>query len=495
MTKLVINDPPWVELTEMSELDIELAKRFLTYQDRAVEFLLQKTKKQQYWAQRDPEGWAARIEELKAQRKRCLLFQREDETYFTYSGLAEQLSGALGGAVIDNQINYPEPCNISWETIPPPLRPYQLSSKQDLLKARHGAVSIATGGGKSRILLELVHDLGSLRSLVVAPTVAIAEQLYKDFVKYLGPKKVGFFGGGKKHLKHITVAIAASLVRVEKGTEAWDWFQGCGVVAFDESHLLAATTYDKLATGVAGKACYRFSTSATQMRNDGADVLLNGLIGKIVCYLSVKDLVDSGYLAKPNFTMVRCQSSSSEQYDDVQKMMRKHHYLNPNLLKKAADVANKSVRLLDHSVLILIDEIAQFNAIFPYLKFESKFAYGQGGTTAAKSKLAKAFQSSDPTKLIKAFEAAEYPILVGTIGILGMGVDMRRVQTIIYLAGGKSPIQVAQAVGRGTRLCEQVDKKEFNFVDFCVEDIPVLVRHSEAREKVYNSLYPPTRWI
>jgi superfamily II DNA or RNA helicase len=129
------------------------------------------------------------------------------------------------------------------------------------------------------------------------------------------------------------------------------------------------------------------------------------------------------------------------------------------------------------------------------LKFDCRFAYGEGSQKTAKVKLPDGFQNSDPTKLVAQFEEGQFPILVATTGVCGMGVDFRRVKTIIYLGGGCSQIQVTQAAGRGTRLAPDVEKTEFNFHDFCVTDIPMLERHSKQREKHYNAIYPTVKWV
>ncbi|NBT57431.1 hypothetical protein EBT16_01480, partial [bacterium] len=68
------------------------------------------------------------------------------------------------------------------------------------------------------------------------------------------------------------------------------------------------------------------------------------------------------------------------------------------------------------------------------------------------------------------------------------GTDIRACKAIIYLQGGKSEIQVKQAVGRGTRRTET--KSDCFFIDFNVKNIAVVHRHALARKEIYQDIYP-----
>ena len=113
------------------------------------------------------------------------------------SGVLKLVLAEFPTATFENKVVYPEGVSIHWDKVPPKMRPYQELALAALLKANHGAISLATGSGKSLVILNLVKKLG-LKTLVVAPSVSIAEQLYRDFVKYVGKKYVGRFFSSKK---------------------------------------------------------------------------------------------------------------------------------------------------------------------------------------------------------------------------------------------------------------------------------------------------------
>jgi superfamily II DNA/RNA helicase len=188
------------------------------------------------------------------------------------------------------------------------------------------------------------------------------------------------------------------------------------------------------------------------------------------------------------------------------KMTQQHLYYSPAVLKKAATIINHVARL-GQRVLVLVDEMEQFTRLLSLLTVDCRFAHG-GVTKQNRGKLPEKYWAADPTALVKAFDNGEFPVLVGT-SCISMGTDVRTCETVVYLQGGTSAIQVPQAVGRGTRRGYQYTdghrKTEFNFIDFAPvitndayddtgngEDRPwsIVYRHAVARAKLYNKLYP-----
>jgi superfamily II DNA or RNA helicase len=513
---LSVRTPAYVTLDGLTPVQVESCRRFLTFSDKGVQYLLTRHKQNRWFKANEPEKWLARLEELKAQQKRCLLFEsvgkpqlEECGQYFTYSGLKQDLMAHLRIDVSETLVEYPDPKPMAWASPPHMLRPYQVEAAYLCEQHKHCAISLPTGSGKSRVLMELCKRYG-LPTIIMAPTKSIAGQLYRDMVKHLGKKYVGMYGDGKKELtKLFTVCIAASLTRVDEDSPAWKWFSTCKVFIADESHMCPADTLEQVCMGVSRLAPYRWFFSATQTRNDGSQMVLKGITGPVVMDLTLKDLVDQGYLAKPLFRMMKVPSNSSFSSMDVQKMTRKHLFCNPDVLRMAAKVANSVIKEHGHRVLILVDEVSQFPLLQPLLKYESRFAHG-GVTKENRGTLSPDYWKSDPTDLVARFDNGEFPILVGT-GVISMGTDVKSPETVIFLRGGSSVIDIPQSVGRGTRLFTFPDgrqKKSFNFVDFDVHlnddkysdsseweedaEISPLHRHALARARMCEKLYPGT---
>lgn len=470
---------------KLTELEL-----LLTYRDKTAEWTWRKAKKSPYLANRLGEEYADYLLDLQSKIKKKLLFE-DEQGYFTHSGLASLIADHFNDRV-DDEIDRPYPDNIPWATKPTKIaRPYQNTAEHNLLSVRHGAVEIGTGLGKSLIILNLTKALG-LKTLVMCPSKSIAGQLYKEFLKAFGKSRVGQFYGGKKDSKKLfVIAVDKSLSLVEEGTDHWTNLSASKVFIADESHLCPAATLAKVCFGLASLAPYRFFFSGTQMRNDGAGLLLTGITGPVVFSMTVREGVDQGFLAKPIFRMIKLDSKVDFSSSDANEQTRAHLYYNPAVNRRAAQIANYAY---EHTgpVLILVEEVEQIAYLMPYLRHKAAFAHG-GLTKDNKDKVPAQFHDANVDKLVDEFNAGNIPILVGT-SCISTGTDICANRTTIYLQGGKSEIQVRQGpVGRSTRLFD--DKKECMIYDFSIENVETLKRHAEARAKIYADVYDPPEWV
>jgi superfamily II DNA or RNA helicase len=494
----------------------------LTYTDRRVEFELNKVRQSLRKYQTTLRSYmesklgtsgynrlittqSARVKELESQRKQTLLTRLPDGTVEFPSGLAERVAGVLGIKLdLTPAFALPESENIPWAKVPPQARPYQDEALEAMVSAAGKgpvAISLPTGSGKSLIAANLLKNYG-LPALVMAPSTSIATQLVEDLTRFFGSKYVGLFGGGKKQSdKKFVVGIDDSLTRVEPGSKHWINLCNRSVFIGDESHLVAADTLKTVCLGLAGSSPYRFFVSATQLRTDGLDMVLEGIIGPIVYRKALKELVNEGWLARPKFKMIRMNTNKPQfQSPDANKMTREHLYYSSQVNQLAAKIVNQYVQN-QKPVLILVQEVEQFAHLAKHLQGRVGFAHGPLSKDNQET-VPVEHRQSDPTALVAEFNAGDLPILVGT-SCVSTGTDVRAAEAVVYLMGGASEIKVAQAVGRGTRGGPKgvkvlnpwtgVQKLDCQFIDFCVEgggdpDRFPTSRHAQARVDVYRDL-------
>jgi superfamily II DNA or RNA helicase len=471
-------------------------KILLTYHDKKVDFQISRLKNSSFLSWKlGPEGMKEAIDTLKAQQKKTLIWEDENGQY-TFPSFAEKLNNhfkARFQTSIVSEIDYPEEQLIPWSKVPThKLRPYQDEMVEKLFNAKHAAIEAGTGLGKSKCILHLAKKLGQ-KTVVMTPSVSIADQIYDEFLHHFGPKYVGAFYSSKKDSKKkFVISVAASLAKVSAEGEKNPHYKNLSsstVFIADESHTCPAKTLEDVCHGLMADAPYRFFFSGTQIRGDGLDLLLEGITGPIVARMSVKDGVDQGYLAKPQFFMVKATSNSTFESRDANDMTRQHLFYNKNVNQTAAYIANKSADLGDHPVLILVDEFQQFAHLLPHLKH--KVAFAHGGVTKENAKFIPVqYHESNPNELVEKFNNMEIPILVGT-SCISTGTDIRSVKSIIYLMGGKSETNIKQCVGRGTRLFD--GKKSFRFYDFDVYNVQTMHRHAEERKVIYDLIYGPVK--
>lgn len=487
--RLKLVSPTKLLLSELSPKELSELTVSWTYTDKKVSFEIQRLKKAK-WFNPDLQD---KIDLLKKKEKVCLLTQEPDGTYSLPAGLRRAIEDKYGTCA-SREFQYPEPQLIPWAQVPEhKLYPYQKESLNLLLEEKHGRVELGTGLGKSFIALNVAKELG-LKTIVMSPSSSITEQLYNDFLKHFGKKYVGAYFEGKKEFKKLfVIGNGQSFTRVEPGSEAWEELSKAQVFIADESHQCPAATLNKVCFGLAADAPYRFFFSATQMRNDGLDKLLDGISGRTVYSKTVREGVDEGYLAKPVFRMIDTHSDLIYDTDDANEMTRKHLYYNPRVIRQAAEIANLSVERLGHQVLILVDEIEQFTRLLGALKHVAKFAHGplQAGNV---DKVPVEYRDDDPNDLVRRFNAREFPILVGT-SCISTGTNILSVKTCIYLKGGKSEIEVKQGIGRCTRLMPEIGKTACTIVDFDVTNVSVLTKHAHERKKIYEEIYGPVNVV
>lgn len=498
-----------------SEIIREL-KAKLTYTDTSVDFMIGKNRKTLKSMVNNPNFWkeklggkyqgrliwlTSEIKKLEASKQRCLLelVNEEASLFEVPSGLLHVVQSVIPAYKPDLP-ELPEPKLVPWSEMPPRLRYYQEEAVAALLEASErgipACISLATGGGKSLIIATLIKKL-ALKTLVMVPSTSIANQLYDDLERFFGRGKVGMFGGGKKQSNRlITVGIDDSLVRLKPGDEHWDNLSECQVFITDEVHCIASETQEMVASGVASKASRRFGLSATVMRNDGRDLLLEGYAGPIVYRKDLLELVQEGYLAKPEIQVHKLDSGVSGLPEDPNEQTRMHLFYSDAVNRKAAEIANRAVAA-KRPVLVAIDEIEQFAHIIPHLNTKLRIGFAHGPLTKEnRDTVPEPYRSQNPKEQVDLFNDGKLDILVGT-SCVAMGTDTRLPECGIYLVGGKSLIELSQRMGRCTRGGSKgtvenpytgEKKVSFEWHDFWVTNSPVCTYHAKERSRYYKEL-------
>lgn len=514
--KLTLVSPLKLYIDGLEGIRLSEVKESLTYRDKKIQYELQQHKRATWFENKyGTDAYQEKLADLQAKEKICLLNQDPDGRYWVMSGMRAYLERKYG-LTTDVRVKYPEPRLMPWAEVPNKTPyPYQENARVALLGRLHARVEMGTGLGKSFILLNICRELG-LKTVIMAPSTSIADQLFQDFQKHLGKKHVGAYYDGKKDFKKlIVIGNAQSFTRVEPGSPAWEAMSKAQVFMADESHQCPAATLSRVCSGLLADAPYRFFFSATQMRNDGLDKLLDAITGPTVYSMTVREGVDQGYLSKPVFRMIKTRSENGFASDDANEMTREHLYRNRLVLAQAAEIINQSVERLGHQVLVLIDEVEQFTLLRPMLNHQVGFAHGpltatkyktddQGNkilgrdgypivvTKGNRDSVPPEYWESEPNDLVAQFNDNKFPILIGT-SCISTGTDIRTVKTMVYLKGGKSEIEVKQGVGRCTR--KVPGKTACSVVDFDVANIAILSKHAKARRDIFDDIYGPTQVV
>jgi superfamily II DNA or RNA helicase len=477
-----------VKALVLDSTDEELAdlREDLTYTNTAAAHDVKRHYNNNWLRRQNNEAWEKRLDFLKSKVKNTLVFEDEEGKTFIRPGSIPYLSPYD----VENTVVYPIPKKIPWAKIPK-FTPYiyQKESIERLLKERHGCVSITTGGGKSLILLHICRELG-LKTIIMTPSAAITDQLYKEFTGYFGKGNVGKYGDGRKDTdKLFTLATGQALTRIESDSDAWKEFSKTQVFISDESHANPAETMESVCHGVLANAPYRFFFSATQVRNDGQNKLLESINGRIVHTLTTRDAILGGYICSHEFKIVRIESSNPNMTADEPLENKRIHLLrNKNIAAFAAKLANASA-IQGKQTLILVEEVSQIAMIVPLLTVPYAIAHSE---TKKDRLLELKIPKADVGKAIEDFNKNEVKVLIGS-SCISMGCNIYPVHNLVNIQGGSSEIKTKQALGRSVRLHNQnpwadrcLPKDKATIWDFDIWDVGVLDHHLKARIEWYE---------
>lgn len=467
---------------------MQSVKKFLTYKNTSIDFVLRKHKNNQWWKRKNSITWEYRLKELESQLWDCLLKTKAGK-FYVKPGALPMLSQSFTVS-IDNQVKYPDIRPFPWKKKPEfDLYPYQEESVRKLIDIKHGNISLPTGAGKSLTLLTLTRQLG-LEAVIVTPSKSIFNELLKEFKEKLGPSLVGAYGDGKKDLKRkVTIAIGKSLTMLKEGTDAYEFFANKKAMLVDESHCFASDQLEKVCHGVLKNVPYRSFVSATQTRGDGTEKLLMSIIGKNVVDMSIENAIRDGYLCPLKFFIMTTTSPSQIKKDDPLEIKREHFLYNTNIAKNIAKIANASAKHKNESTLILVEELRQIKIIKDLLAVPYAYVHSSSQKDAQEWDLDKV----DLQTSVDAFNSGDVKVLIGTRAI-STGTNMYPTHNTVNWVGGSSEIVTKQgSIGRSTRKLEiskyakKHPPKPFSKIfDFKVENHSVLENHLKKRISFYK---------
>lgn len=471
--KLILETPVKLRIQFASEDEMMKLGNTLEYLDKTVEEKIRRMKKNPFFIkQMGKEAFHFAIQDLQDQLMKSLLFT-DDQGFYTLPGVLPRLQREYQ-VEFENQVYYPEFQLIPWNKMPEfdPL-PFQDESVELFSQNPHSHVEIATGLGKSHIATMLC-KLTGLPTIISTPSIGLAKSMYKELVERFGKRKVGMFGGGaKKEIgKDILVCVGKSLSMVKD--EDIKKFAKYQVFISDESHTLPANQFNYFCHNVLGHIPYRWFLSATQERNDGKDLLLEGIIGKKVFEMTIQEGQEKGYLAKLKTLIFDVPSYSAYlNTNNVVKMNQSHFYGNNQIIDIIAQIVPDALAA-GIPTLILVDQHDQ--ELLIRNRIGLVYEYARGG--------------SDTDRICKDFNAGKIMCVVGTSAV-STGTNFKPVRLTINWQGGKAETKFKQGViGRSTRIDKETGKTDCKIIDFRVNNIPMLKRHANARISLYKQVGP-----
>lgn len=485
--KITVKTPSKAYCTDFTQDEMDSLRKQLTYSNTAAAYLVKRHYNNRTWKGKNKESWQARLEELRANVTKVLVWEDKEGTFIRPGSIPYLV---FDGTEVVNEVKYPSPKKMAWaKMLPFSLHPYQELSSEKLIEEKHGNVELCTSAGKTAILLKICRETG-FKTAIIAPSRSVFNELVEKFEHHLGKGNIGKFGDGKKVLgKRITVCIGDSIANIKTGTKEWEFFSKLDMVCVDESHTWGADSLEDICHGVLADIPYRSFFSATQTRGDGAVKLLQSIIGKTVHVLPTWEAKEKGYISDHEFYIVDIESSNPNfMTPDPLEMKRIHFLNNKNVAAFIAKLANVSASK-GQQTLVLVEELQQISTLSRLLTVP--FAYAHSETKAARlSELG--LEKVNPAESVEKFNKAEAMVLIGT-SCISTGTNIYPTHNTANWVGGTSEIKTKQGtVGRSVRKGEynphkdkcQIKTKSRIF-DFNIHDIHLMSEHLKDRLEYY----------
>lgn len=341
-------------------------------------------------------------------------------------------------------------------------RDYQNKYIVDALRDSRSLSLSPTSSGKSLIIyLIQQHYFRNYdhRTLIIVPTIGLVHQMYGDFVDYgCDPSMMYKIQGGidKNTDAPIVISTWQSLIKLKK-----DWFSQFKVVLGDEAHLFQAKSLQKIMESL-DECYYRHGFTGTLKSEESKThrLVLEGCFGSVRKHVTTKDLMDAGTVADFNIKAI-VLSHSTENRKAFKKAISKidssskkypaeREYL-VNHEKRNLFIRNLLWSLKDQNNLVLFDLVEKHGKILePMLRKDDRqlhFIYG--ATKGDERERIRHLIENDPTK--------QHDILA-SYGVFSTGVNLKKLDNVIFASGSKSEVKVLQSIGRTLRKGNDADK-------------------------------------
>ena len=366
--------------------------------------------------------------------------------------------------------------------------PYQLEILDVIDKNDRGIIKVATGGGKSLIAALIAAKLGKKTIIYVIGKDLLYQ--FHDFFSAVFDEKIGIIGDGKCDIQDINIASIWTIgqaigmdkksilldgdddeeaVSKNKYVDILKMLKDARVHIIDECHMSACETIQQVFK--TAKAEHLYGLSGSPWRDDGADLLIESVLGKYIVNISASYLIERDFLAQ---ALIRFRVVPPYPYeiDRVYPSVYKKYVVendarNGLVLEGARTLVEKG-----YQTLVLFSSLKHGKILYDLFKQHMKCAILDGSN------------SKEEREQVKK-DLLEHKIdCVLASKIFDIGVDIPSLSGLVIACGGKSTVKALQRVGRVIR--KYPGKKFAVVIDF-IDQAPFLDNHSKVRYKIYKS--------
>lgn len=340
-------------------------------------------------------------------------------------------------------------------------RDYQNQYVVDAIRDSRSLSLSPTSSGKSLIIYLIQQHYWRAyehRTLIIVPTISLVHQMAGDFVDYGCTDEIYKIQGGvdKNTNAPIVISTWQSLIKQPKA-----WFSQFGVVLGDEAHNFQAKSLQKIMEGL-DQCYYRHGFTGTLKSEESKThrLVLEGCFGSVRKHVSTKDLMDQGTVADFNVKAIvlshhpETRKKFKDALKQVSQASRKYHAEREfitNNQKRNIFIRNLLWSLEGQNNLVLFDLVEKHGKILEPLlqKDDRQLHFIYGATKGEERERIRHLVENDPIK--------QHDILA-SYGVFSTGVNLKKLDNVIFASGSKSEVKVLQSIGRALRKGNDADK-------------------------------------
>ena len=345
-------------------------------------------------------------------------------------------------------------------------RDYQLDAFRTAVQYGRQLLLSPTASGKSLIIYLLARYYNK-KTVIIVPTTALVEQMAKDFADYGYDKPICKIYSGKEVFdSEITVTTWQSFSKAPKNV-----MQSFDVVVGDEAHLFKAQTLKGILEKMS-KTAIRIGTTGTLDGSECHRLQLEGMFGPVKKVVSSKELMDEGTIAKINIDCVILRHTKQKKMSYQDEM----DYL------VGSEARNEFICNLVYSLkgntLVLFQFVEKHGVLLHKKMFKrlgEKLHYVYGGT-----------DTEDREQVRELVEKAKESVILASYGTFSTGVNIKRIDNIVFASPSKSRIRNLQSIGRGLRKVEGKDSMRLFDIADDLQYKNYTLSHLKDRINIYN---------
>lgn len=344
-------------------------------------------------------------------------------------------------------------------------RDYQIEAFNTAIKYGRQLLLSPTASGKSLIIYLLARYYNK-KTIIIVPTTSLVEQMAKDFIDYGYDEDIcKIYSGQPVFDAPITITTWQSFAKAPK-----EVMQSFDVVVGDEAHLFKAQTLKGILEKMKTTAI-RFGTTGTLDGSECHRLQLEGMFGPVKKVITSSQLMEEGTIAQINIQCIILRHTKMKKMSYQDEM----DYLVSN--EERNKFITNLVSSLKGNTLVLFQYVEKHGEVlYPMLDGRVKdLHYVYGGT-----------DTEDRETVRELVEKSKDSVILASYGTFSTGINIKRIDNVVFASPSKSKIRNLQSIGRGLRKTDGKDSMRLFDIADDLQCDNFTLSHLKERINTYN---------